>query len=107
MEIQNTEIKNEELKKLYQTITKCMKCEALCSTRKNVVFGRGDEKPDIVFVGEAPGADEDKLGFTYAVLDRYIRTGQIDDLETKERIDHLNRINKHKLELMPSFQPQR
>ena len=52
-------------------------------------------------------SDEDKLGFTYAVLDRYIRTGQIDDLETKERIDHLNRINKHKLELMPSFQPQR
>lgn len=52
-------------------------------------------------------SDEDKLGFTYAVLDRYIRTGQIDNLETKERIDHLNRINKHKLELMPSFQPQR
>ena len=52
-------------------------------------------------------SDEDKLGFTYAVLDRYIRTGEIDDLETKERIDYLNRINKHKLELMPSFQPQR
>ena len=52
-------------------------------------------------------SDEDKLGFTYAVLDRYIRTGQIDNLETKERIDHLNRINKHKLELMPSFQPRR
>ena len=52
-------------------------------------------------------SDEDKLGFTYAVLDRYIRTGQIDNLEIKERIDHLNRINKHKLELMPSFQPRR
>ena len=51
-------------------------------------------------------SDEDKLGFTYAVLDRYIRTGQIDNLKTKERIDHLNRINKHKLELMPSFQPR-
>ncbi|MBR2592555.1 MAG: NAD(+) synthase, partial [Oscillospiraceae bacterium] len=31
--------------------------------------------------------DEDKLGFTYAVLDRYIRTGEIDDPATKERID--------------------
>lgn len=77
MEIKNTEIKNEELKKLYQTITKCMKCEALCSTRKNVVFGRGDEKPDIVFVGEAPGADEDKLGFPFVgragkLLDKWI-----------------------------------
>ena len=50
-------------------------------------------------------SDEDKLGFTYAVLDRYIRTGEIEDQATKERIDHLNRINKHKLELMPSFDP--
>lgn len=50
-------------------------------------------------------SDEDKLGFTYAVLDRYIRTGEIEDLATKERIDRLNRINKHKLEMMPSFNP--
>ena len=52
-------------------------------------------------------SDEDKLGFTYAVLDRYIRTGEIEDLATKERIDRLNRINKHKLELIPSFDPKR
>ena len=52
-------------------------------------------------------SDEDKLGFTYAVLDRYIRTGDIEDPVTKDRIDHLNRINKHKLELMPSFDPKR
>ena len=50
-------------------------------------------------------SDEDKLGFTYAMLDHYIRTGEIEDLATKERIDRLNRINKHKLELMPSFNP--
>ena len=50
-------------------------------------------------------SDEDKLGFTYAILDRYIRTGEIEDQPTKERIDHLNRINKHKLELIPSFDP--
>ena len=52
-------------------------------------------------------SDEDKLGFTYAVLDRYIRTGEIEEVATKERIDYLNRINKHKLELMPSFDPKR
>ena len=52
-------------------------------------------------------SDEDKLGFTYAVLDRYIRTGDIEDPVTKDRIDYLNRINKHKLELMPSFDPKR
>lgn len=50
-------------------------------------------------------SDEDKLGFTYAVLDRYIRTGEIEDIKTKERIDYLQRINRHKLELMPSFKP--
>lgn len=50
-------------------------------------------------------SDEDKLGFAYAVLDRYIRSGDIDDAKTKERIDYLNRINRHKLELMPAFNP--
>ena len=49
--------------------------------------------------------DEDNLGFTYAVLDRYIRTGEIDDAATKERIDRLHRINQFKLELMPVFEP--
>lgn len=49
--------------------------------------------------------DEEKLGFTYAVLDRYIRTGEIDDKATKEKIDRLHRINLHKLRLMPSFTP--
>ena len=49
--------------------------------------------------------DEDNLGFTYAVLDRYIRTGEIDDEATKARIDRLHEINKFKLELMPVFEP--
>ncbi len=49
--------------------------------------------------------DEDNLGFTYAALDRYIRTGEIDDPATKERIDRLHRINQFKLELMPVFEP--
>ena len=49
--------------------------------------------------------DEDNLGFTYAVLDRYIRTGEIDDPAVKERIDYLHRINQFKLEPMPSFKP--
>ena len=49
--------------------------------------------------------DEDNLGFTYAVLDRYIRTGEIDDPAIKERIDYLHRINQFKLQLMPVFDP--
>lgn len=50
--------------------------------------------------------DEDNLGFTYAELDRYIREGVIDDPVKKERIDRLHRINRFKLELMPSFDPK-
>lgn len=49
--------------------------------------------------------DEDNLGFTYAELDRYIRTGEIDDMDKKARIDRLHRINQFKLELMPIFEP--
>lgn len=49
--------------------------------------------------------DEENLGFTYAELDRYIRTGQIEDQQKKARIDRLHAINQFKLELMPAFQP--
>ncbi len=50
--------------------------------------------------------DEENLGFTYAELDRYIRTGAIDDPGKKARIDRLHAVNQFKLELMPSFDPQ-
>ncbi len=50
--------------------------------------------------------DEENLGFTYAELDRYIRTGEIDDPGKKARIDRLHAVNQFKLELMPSFDPQ-
>lgn len=47
--------------------------------------------------------DEDNLGFTYAALDRYIRTGVCADEAVKERIDSLHERNLFKLQLMPSF----
>lgn len=49
--------------------------------------------------------DEENLGFRYAELDRYIRTGEIEDPEKKAKIDRLHRMNQFKLELMPSFRP--
>jgi DNA polymerase len=39
----------------------CRRCK-LCSTRKNIVFGVGPEPAALMFIGEAPGADEDRLG---------------------------------------------
>lgn len=50
--------------------------------------------------------DEDNLGFSYAVLDRYIRTGEIDDPDVKDKIDRMHEKNKFKLELMPCFEPE-
>lgn len=50
--------------------------------------------------------DEDNLGFTYAELDRYIRTGEIEDLDKKARIDEMHRKNLFKLQLMPGFKPE-
>lgn len=50
--------------------------------------------------------DEDNLGFTYAVLDRYIRTGEIDDETTKARIDRMHELNLFKLRPMPAFEPE-
>ncbi len=50
--------------------------------------------------------DEDNLGFTYAELDRYIRTGEIEDEAKKQRIDTLHERNLFKLQLMPGFDPE-
>ena len=49
-------------------------------------------------------SDEINLGFTYDILDRYIREGICEDAAIKEKIDKLHKINLHKLSLMPSFQ---
>ena len=49
--------------------------------------------------------DEDNLGFTYDVLDKYVRTGEIEDEEVKKKIDTMHEKNLFKLQLMPSFQP--
>jgi NAD+ synthase len=50
-------------------------------------------------------SDEDKIGFTYAVLDKYIATGECEDADVKAKIDRMHVMNLHKLELMPHFEP--
>lgn len=50
--------------------------------------------------------DEDNLGFTYDVLDKYIRTGEIDNDELKNKIDSMHQRNLFKLQLMPCFEPK-
>ncbi len=49
------------LEELKQRVEECKKC-GLYKTRKKVVFGSGDEKSKIMFIGEAPGRNEDEQG---------------------------------------------
>ena len=50
--------------------------------------------------------DEENLGFTYAELDVYIRTGYIADAEKKANIDRRHKANLFKLQMMPCFKPE-
>lgn len=54
--------KGVELEALRQRALVCEKCPNLVSSRTQVVFGVGNETAEIMFVGEAPGADEDRQG---------------------------------------------
>lgn len=67
-------------------------------------FGLPEELVDKVPGDGLTGkSDEDNLGFTYAELDRYIRTGEIENPVSKERIDRKHRQNLFKLLPMPTF----
>lgn len=50
------------LLQLSQQVAACTACPQLAACRKNTVFGVGNPKPRLAFYGEAPGADEDRLG---------------------------------------------
>ena len=52
---------NQELETIKQNVIKCTKCN-LCKTRTNAVPGKGNFQSDVIFVGEAPGRNEDKNG---------------------------------------------
>ena len=54
--------------------------------------------------GLCGSTDEQKLGLSYAVLDRYIREGYCEDSVICEKIDELHRANRFKLELIPVFE---
>lgn len=54
----------EKMEELQQAIQNCNQCK-LCKNRKNIVFGVGNEKAQIMFIGEGPGADEDTQGIPF------------------------------------------
>jgi len=54
-------MKNESLEAIRKKVVLCTKCD-LCKTRKNSVPGKGNPESQIVFIGEAPGRNEDRVG---------------------------------------------
>ena len=50
---------------LQQEYSTCTKCSALCTSRSQVVFGSGNPKAEVLLIGEAPGANEDKQGIPF------------------------------------------
>ena len=59
-----TETFNGDLNSYHKLICNCQRC-ALSETRKNFVFGFGNPKAKIIFVGEAPGKQEDLQGLPF------------------------------------------
>src|SRR3954467_4542395 len=54
--------RREELKLVYEQARGCTKCPQLAATRTQVVFGAGNANAELMFVGEAPGKNEDLQG---------------------------------------------
>ena len=57
--------RRDELKAVWQESQACTRCPQLASTRQTVVFGAGNADADLMFVGEAPGANEDRQGVPF------------------------------------------
>lgn len=67
-----------ELKSLAKTVSSCVACR-LCKTRKQTVFSDGSPDARIMFIGEAPGADEDAQGVPFVGRAGQLLTRMIED----------------------------
>jgi DNA polymerase len=57
--------RREELKAVFREASTCTRCPQLAETRTRVVFGAGNADADLMFVGEAPGRNEDEQGVPF------------------------------------------
>jgi uracil-DNA glycosylase family 4 len=76
---------NDTLLRILEDIGDCRRCR-LCEKRNKIVFGVGDEKARLVFVGEGPGADEDAQGIPFVGRAGQLLTQMIEGTAKKEGI---------------------
>jgi len=78
--------KGDTLLKIIEDIGDCKRCR-LHEQRTNIVFGVGNEKSPLVFVGEGPGADEDAQGIPFVGRAGQLLTQMIEGTAKREGID--------------------
>jgi uracil-DNA glycosylase family 4 len=62
---QSSDERRAALKEVFLAARSCERCPQLAQTRTQVVFGAGNADADLMFVGEAPGRDEDEQGLPF------------------------------------------
>ncbi|PIQ87311.1 MAG: hypothetical protein COV74_01925 [Candidatus Omnitrophica bacterium CG11_big_fil_rev_8_21_14_0_20_45_26] len=75
----------DELLVLSETVKNCSLCGELAQTRKQTVFGAGHAKAKLMFVGEAPGYDEDQQGLPFVGKAGQLLTKMIEAISLKRQ----------------------
>jgi uracil-DNA glycosylase len=84
-ELPPLEPRGDTLAKISEDLGDCRRCR-LCEGRSKIVFGSGNEKARLVFVGEGPGADEDAQGLPFVGRAGQLLTQMIENTAAKEGI---------------------
>jgi len=88
MELPPLAPKDDTLPKILEDIGDCRRCK-LCEGRSKIVFGVGNERSPLVFVGEGPGADEDAQGIPFVGRAGQLLTQMIEGTARKEGMNLL------------------
>jgi uracil-DNA glycosylase len=83
----------ESLEEIRLDIGDCQRCK-LAPTRTNIVFGAGNPNAELVFVGEAPGSDEDEQGLPFVGRAGQLLTKIIESIEIKREDVYICNILK-------------
>ena len=98
---ESREQRRERLVEVYREASVCTKCP-LSETRTNVVFGSGDADANLMFVGEAPGAEEDRQGLPV----RRPRRRAADRAAGGDRDDARGGLDNERVEVPAARQPR-
>lgn len=87
------QVTDDSLEKIRADLGDCQRCK-LWKTRTNIVFGEGNAKADLMFIGEAPGADEDASGRPFVGRAGQLLTKMIEAINFKREDVYIANILK-------------